>query len=72
MSKRSNSVDLFTNKVMNYMTDDFILVEKNELVKTTIEKLRKEKKSTVIIQENEKMIGIITEKDILKRVAFRL
>ena len=43
MSKRSNSVDLFTNKVMNYMTDDFILVEKNELVKTTIEKLRKEK-----------------------------
>jgi len=70
MSKRSNSVDLFTNKVMNYMTDDFILVEKNELVKTTIEKLRKEKKSTVIIQENEKMIGIITEKDILKRVAF--
>ena len=70
MSKRSNSVDLFTNKVMDYMTDDFILVEKNELVKTTIEKLRKEKKSTVIIQENEKMIGIITEKDILKRVAF--
>ena len=70
MSKRSNSVDLFTNKVMNYMTDDFILVEKNELVKTTIEKLREEKKSTVIIQENEKMIGIITEKDILKRVAF--
>ncbi|WP_435163582.1 DUF294 nucleotidyltransferase-like domain-containing protein [Candidatus Pelagibacter bacterium nBUS_25] len=70
MSKRSNSVDLFTNKVMDYMTDDFILVEKNELVKTTIEKLRKEKKSTVIIQKNEKMIGIITEKDILKRVAF--
>jgi len=31
MSKRSNSVDLFTNKVMNYMTDDFILVEKREI-----------------------------------------
>ena len=70
MINSSNNVDLFINKVMDYMTDDFILVEKNELVKTTIEKLRKEKKSTVIIQENEKMIGIITEKDILKRVAF--
>jgi len=33
MIKRSNSVDLFTNKVMDYMTDDFILVEMNELSK---------------------------------------
>ena len=33
MIKRSNSVDLFTNKVMNYMIDDFILVEMNELSK---------------------------------------
>ena len=33
MIKRSNSVDLFINKVMDYMTDDFILVEMSMLSK---------------------------------------
>ena len=31
MINRSNSLDLFTHKVMDYMTDDFILVEKREI-----------------------------------------
>ena len=33
MIKRANSVDLFTNKVIDYVSDDFILVEMNELSK---------------------------------------
>ena len=40
MFKRSNSVDLFTNKVMDYMTDDYVLVDKEQTVKSSIEKLR--------------------------------
>ena len=70
MFKRSNSVDLFTNKVMDYMTDDYVLVDKEQTVKSSIEKLRTEKKSTIIIEDNKKVIGIITEKDILKRIVF--
>ncbi|MEK9690671.1 MAG: DUF294 nucleotidyltransferase-like domain-containing protein [Pelagibacteraceae bacterium] len=70
MLKRSNSVELFTKKVMDYMTDDFILVKKTELIKTAIEKLREFKKSTILVEENSQICGIITEKDILKRVAF--
>ena len=35
MSKRSNSVDLFTNKVMDYMTDDFTLVKKRKINSNT-------------------------------------
>ena len=70
MLKRSNSVELFTKKVMDYMTDDFILVKKTELIKTAIEKLREFKKSTILVEENDQICGIITEKDILKRVAF--
>ena len=70
MLKRSNSVELFTKKVMDYMTDDFILVKKTELIKTAIEKLREFKKSTILVEENRHICGIITEKDILKRVAF--
>jgi hypothetical protein len=31
MINSSNNVDLFINKVMDYMTDDFILVEKREI-----------------------------------------
>ena len=36
MFKRSNSVDLFTNKVMDYMTDDYVLVGKEQNVKSSI------------------------------------
>ena len=31
MINSSNNVDLFINRVMDYMTDDFILVEKREI-----------------------------------------
>jgi hypothetical protein len=31
MINSSNNVDLFINKVMDYMTDNFILVEKREI-----------------------------------------
>jgi hypothetical protein len=51
MFKRSNSVDLFTNKVMDFMTDDYVLVDKEETVKSSIEKLRTEKKSTIVVEE---------------------
>src|SRR6056300_816631 len=70
MFKRSNSVDLFTNKVMDFMTDDYVLVDKEETVKNSIEKLRTEKKSTIVVEEKDQVIGIITQKDILKRIAF--
>ena len=70
MFKRSNSVELFTNKVMDYMTDDYILVKKSEFIKSAIEKLKELKKSTILVEENDQVCGIITEKDILKRVAF--
>ena len=33
-------------------------------------KLRTEKKSTIVVEEKEQVIGIITQKDILKRIAF--
>ena len=35
MINSSNNVDLFINKVMDYMTDDFILVEKREINSNT-------------------------------------
>ena len=70
MFKRSNSVELFTNKVMDYMTDNYILVKKNELIKTAIEQLKQYKKSTILVEDENQVCGIITEKDILKRVAF--
>ena len=70
MFKRSNSVELFTNKVMDYMTDNYILVKKNELIKTAIEQLKQFKKSIILVEDENQVCGIITEKDILKRVAF--
>ena len=35
MINRSNSLDLFTHKVMDYMTDDFILVKKRKINSNT-------------------------------------
>ncbi len=35
MINSSNNVDLFINKVMDYMTDDFILVEKRKINSNT-------------------------------------
>ena len=46
MQKRSNSVDLFTKKVMDYMTDDYICVDSKETIGTATQQLRDEKKST--------------------------
>jgi CBS domain-containing protein len=48
MFKRSNSVDLFTNKVMDFMTDDYVLVDKEQTVKSSIEKLRTEKNQPLL------------------------
>ena len=44
MFKRSNTVELFTKQVMDFMTDNYILVNKNELIKTSLEKLKELKK----------------------------
>ena len=71
MFKRSNTVELFTKKVMDFMTDNYILVNKKELIKTSLEKLKELKKSTILIEDNNQICGIITEKDILKRVVFK-
>ena len=49
MQKRSNSVDLFTKKVMDYMTDDYICVHPQETIGKATQQLRNEKKSTLII-----------------------
>ena len=64
MFKRSNTVELFTKKVMDFMTDNYILVNKKELIKTSLEKLKELKKSTILIEDNNQICGIITEKDI--------
>ena len=43
MQKRSNSVDLFTKKVMDYMTDDYICVHPQETIGKATQQLRNEK-----------------------------
>ena len=60
MQKRSNSVDLFTKKVMDYMTDDYICVDSKETIGTATQQLRDEKKSTLIIQNEHGVCGVIT------------
>ena len=72
MQKRSNSVDLFTKKVMDYMTDDYICVDSKETIGTATQQLRDEKKSTLIIQNEQGVCGVITEKDIATKVVFQM
>ena len=52
------------------MTDDYVLIDKEETVKNSIEKLRTEKKSTIVVEEKEQVIGIITQKDIKKNCIY--
>ena len=72
MQKRSNSVDLFTKKVMDYMTDDYICVDSKETIGKATQQLRDEKKSTLIIQNEQGVCGVITEKDIATKVVFQM
>ena len=72
MQKRSNSVDLFTKKVMDYMTDDYICVHPQETIGKATQQLRNEKKSTLIIQNEQGVCGVITEKDIAAKVVFQI
>ena len=68
--KRSTSVDIFTKQIKDYLSDDFIIVKKETDIGVAIEKLKNEKKSVIIVHDNNLINGIITERDILNKITF--
>ena len=70
MPTRSNSVELFIKKISDYMSADDIYVYVNASISETIKDLQQQKKSTILIKKDNKLVGIITEQDIVRKVTF--
>ena len=72
MTTRSNSVELFVKKISDYMSADYLYVDVNSSIEEVIKDLQRQKKSTVLIQKDNKLAGIITEQDVVRKVTFAL
>ncbi len=70
MSTRSNSVELFVKKISDYMSADYLYVDINSSIEEVVKDLQRQKKSTVLIKKDNKLAGIITEQDIVRKVTF--
>ncbi len=52
------------------MSADYIYVDVNASISETIKDLQQQKKSTILIKKDNKLAGIITEQDIVRKVTF--
>ncbi len=68
--KCSSAVELFTKTARDFLSDDFGAVDSDETIGAAIEKIQKNKKSTLLITQDDKLRGIITEQDIARRLMF--
>ena len=72
MTTRSNSVELFVKKISDYMSADYLYVDINSSIEEVVKDLQRQKKSTVLIKKDNKLAGIITEQDVVRKVTFAL
>jgi len=52
------------------MSADYIYVDVSASISETIKDLQQQKKSTILIKKDNKLVGIITEQDIVRKVTF--
>jgi len=66
--KTKKTIELFTKKVSDFMTSDYICVDQDEVVLESIKKAVDQKKETILVQnEKRKIVGIVTLKHIFKK-----
>ncbi len=70
-TESNNTVDLFTIQIKQHMNNDFIIVHHNETLSDVITKLQTEKKSSVLVLQDNVLSGIITEQDIVRKITFK-
>lgn len=66
----SNSVDLFTRQIKNFMTDDYITIDHEQTIGIAIKQIQSKKKSSILVIKEHKLCGIITEQDIVRKIIF--
>ena len=71
MKKKSNTVELFTKSVGKFVNNDFLLLDESLSLKDGIKQLQENKKSTILLKNKKGLAGIITEKDIARKVVFK-
>lgn len=69
--KRASSVELFTRPARDFLSDDFVAVAADAGIGEAVAAARRARKSTLLVTENRRLKGIITEQDIVRRLAFR-
>jgi len=69
--KRASSVELFTRPAREFVSDDFVAVDAGAGIGDVVAAARRARKSTLLVTEKSRLAGIITEQDIVRRLAFR-
>ena len=72
MLQKSNTVELFTKKVGNFINNNFIYIDENLSLKEGIKLLQNNRKSTILLKNHTGLSGIITEKDIMRKFTFKI
>ncbi len=70
MLPRSNNVDIFTHQIKNYMNNDYVIVEHTQTIGAAIRTIQSKKKSSILVIKDNKLCGILTEQDIVRRITF--
>ncbi|MBM5787022.1 MAG: CBS domain-containing protein, partial [Pelagibacterales bacterium] len=65
---RSSSVLFFTKNIKDFIKDDYITANNDDEINSVIKRVQQNNKSTIIVVENKKITGIITEQDIARRI----
>ena len=72
MLPRSNSVDIFTHQIKNYMNNDYVIVDYTQTIENAIKEIQSKKKSSILVIKDKKLCGILTEQDIVRKITFNV
>ncbi|OEF95863.1 DUF294 nucleotidyltransferase-like domain-containing protein [Desulfuribacillus alkaliarsenatis] len=68
LAKQWGDSETFTKRVQDFMTNNVVAVDHSEDIQYVAKKMVDAKVSSIVVMENEQLVGLITEKDLVKRI----
>ncbi|MEK9959238.1 MAG: DUF294 nucleotidyltransferase-like domain-containing protein [Pelagibacteraceae bacterium] len=71
ISEKSNIISIFTKQVKDFISDDFITFDLDHDLKEAVSEMQKQKKHTIVVTKQNKIHGIITDKDLVEKLLYK-